>query len=139
MTTGTGLKLAEDNIGSFSLCPSLPPEKEGGEPRPKLNHRPQDSHPFEMSSWGGLSRDGKAPGDRNGVLIPGPVDIIQVAMSWTLFCPKLTMLGAVGLLATLAPDPGQLSSKKEMGWGMGERIHLCIILELVSSLVQTHP
>lgn len=105
MTTGTELKLAEDDIGSFSLCPSLPPEKEGGEPRQKPNHGPQDSHPFEMSSWGGLSRDGKRHGDRSGVLIPGPVDIIQVAMSWTLFCPKLTMLGAVGTPGNSGPRP----------------------------------
>lgn len=72
MATGTTLRLAEDDSGSLSLCPSLPPEKEREEVRQKPNHGPQDSQPLEMLSWGGLSKDRRGLGDSSGGLIPGP-------------------------------------------------------------------
>lgn len=48
------------------LCPSLPPENEGGEPRQKPKHGPQDFQNLEISSQGGLSTDGKGFGVKGG-------------------------------------------------------------------------
>lgn len=50
-----------------------------------------------------------------------PVDVIQTAMSWTVFCPELKTPGAAGAPGSLDPDLGQLFSKEEMEWGLGRK------------------
>lgn len=80
---------------------------------------------------------GMGLGGRHGGLMQGPVDVIQTAVSWTLFCPELTMQGAVGL-GPLVPDPGQLFSQVEMG-GRREGSTLGHSAGGWASLARTHP